>query len=258
MIPGAVASREIGTSTSSITGGDRWRRSVSESMRVIIVGGILAGVVLVGFGSRAAMFVLRITSPARVQGVTSDDGFVIGQVTLGGTYNLLQIGALVGIVGAVTYRLVAPWLIGPMWFRRATTGLAAAAVAGSGLVHADGVDFTLLQPTWLAIGLFVALPGLFGALIGPALDAASRPSSWTARGRRRWLLPLLTVACFPVTLPLLAIVALLLGCSAVGGGLQPVQRLRRSRPYGFAVRGVWLLIAMTGLIALVNDIGALT
>ena len=94
-----------------------------------------------------------------MRGVKSDDGFVIGQVTLAGTYNLLLLGAIVGIIGAAAYLMVAPWLIGPNWFRRLTTGLAAAAVVGSMLVHADGIDFTVLKPTWLAIGVFVALPG---------------------------------------------------------------------------------------------------
>ena len=39
------------------------------------------------------MLVLRITSPDSVHGIESDDGFTIGQVTLGGTYNLMQLGA---------------------------------------------------------------------------------------------------------------------------------------------------------------------
>ena len=119
------------------------------------------------------MFILRITSPSTVRGVESDDGFTIGTVTLGGTYNLLLIGAVVGVIGACAYTLVAPWLIGPLWFRRLTTGAAAAVVAGSMLVHADGIDFNLLKPKWLAIGLFVALPGVFGVLIGASVDAVS-------------------------------------------------------------------------------------
>ncbi|HEY7626101.1 MAG TPA: hypothetical protein VH761_03495, partial [Ilumatobacteraceae bacterium] len=69
-------------------------------MRVIVVGGVATGAVVVGLGSRLAMLILRLTSPHRVRGVTSDDGFVIGRVTLGGTYNLMQLGAAVGVIGA--------------------------------------------------------------------------------------------------------------------------------------------------------------
>jgi hypothetical protein len=121
----------------------------------------------------------------------------IGEFTLSGTYNLLLLGAAVGLIGAALYRLVAPWLIGPTWFRRVTVGLACAAVVGAILVHDDGIDFHLLEPTWLAIGLFVAVPGLFGLLIGARGGSgvarrrtlARRQVARTTRGRSRGRLP---------------------------------------------------------------------
>ena len=228
-----------------------------EGERAIIVGGIPAGVVLVGVGSRLAMLLLRVTSPDRARGVTSDDGFTIGQVTLAGTYNLLLIGAAVGIIGAVVYQMVARWLIGPSWFRRLTTGLASGAVAGSMLVHAKGIDFTLLQPTWLAVGLFVALPTLFGTLIGVAVDAAARPDNWTMYGKRRWLLPIVLVGCFPLTIPFALVAAMIVGARILMGDIGVVQRVRAASVYAFAARSVWLLIAVAGLVALINDARAL-
>ena len=87
-------------------------------MRVIVVAGIPYGVVVAGIGSRLAMLLLRVTSPDRVIGAQSDDDFTIGRFTIAGTYNLLLLGAVVGIIGAAAYRLVAPRLIGPTWFRR--------------------------------------------------------------------------------------------------------------------------------------------
>lgn len=238
----------------AIQASDDPRLRFVEGMRVLIVGGIPAGVLLVGVGSRLAMLLLRVTSPDRVNGVTSDDGFTIGQVTLGGTYNLLQLGAVVGIIGAAAYRMVAPWLIGPTWFRRLTTGLACAAVVGSMLIHADGIDFTLLKPTWLAIGLFIALPGLFGTLIGAAVDAVSRTDSWTNRGRRRWVVPLIAVGLFPASLLALLVAALVLGIWILFTGLELVHRIRRAPLYARVVRSVWLLVAVVGLIALINDV----
>lgn len=229
-----------------------------EKMRVLIVGGIPAGIVIVGIGSRVAMFILRITSPSSVRGVESDDGFTIGSVTLGGTYNLLHIGAVVGLIGACAYVLVAPWLIGPPWFRRLTTGIASAVVAGSMLVHADGIDFNLLKPKWLAIGLFVALPGLFGALIGASVDRVARPDSWTSRGRRRWLIPLLAVVCFPGTAFVLPFALAVVAFWTFARDVQLVQRVRNIRSYALAIRGLWLFIAVLGLLALINDIDALT
>lgn len=235
-----------------------WRQYVIERMRVLIVAGIPTGALLAGVGSRLAMLLLRLTSPDRVNGVTSDDGFTIGRVTLGGTYSLVLIGAAVGIIGAGAYRLVAPWLIGPLWFRRVTTGLAAGAVVGSMLIHSDGVDFTLLKPTWLAIGLFIALPALFGLVIGAVVDSVSRPGSWTARGRRRWLLPAVAVACFPPTLFAVGFVLVPVGFWALAREVDFQREIREVRGLVLAVRAIWLIIAVAGLAALLNDINALT
>ena len=143
---------------------------VSERLWVLIVAGIPTGVLVAGVGSRLAMLVLRLTSPDEVVGVTSDDGFEIGRFTLGGTFNLLMLGATVGVIGAAAYRAVAPWLLGPTWFRRCTVAAGTGAVVGSMLIHAGGIDFRVLTPTWLAVGLFVALPALFGAVIGVVVD----------------------------------------------------------------------------------------
>ena len=244
------------TATGQATGEKRQR--LIEVMRVLIVAGIPVGVLIAGVGGRLAMLLLRVTSPKSVVGVTSDDGFTIGKVTVGGTYGLLMLGAIVGIIGAGAYQMVAPWLIGPLWFRRITTALASAAVVGSMLVHADGIDFTLLKPTWLAIGLFVFLPGLFGALIGPAVDAVSSSESWTLRGRRRWLLPLIAVVSFPLTVLLLVFAGAIAAIWVFGRDPAVIQRWNQSLLYRLAGRSFWLLIAVAGLVALVQDINALT
>ncbi len=233
-------------------------RRIVELMRVLIVGGIPVGVVVVGVGSRVAMFVLRVTSPDKVNGVESDDGFTIGELTLGGTYNLLQLGAAVGIIGAGAYMLVAPWLIGPRWFRHVTTGLAAGVVGGSMLVHADGIDFTLLKPTWFAIGLFIALPALFGVALPMSVDAVGRPDSWSARGRRRWLLVVVSVGLFPVTIVLLPFAAAAVVVCVYLRNVGVVQRVRQVALTTVLIRAVWLLIAVAGLVALIGDIRALS
>ncbi len=246
---------DIDTPVHQPTSSSRWLlASIAEEMRVLIVAGIAYGVVVAGVGSRVAMFALRATSSDAVIGIQSDDDFTIGRFTIGGTYNLLVIGAMVGMVGAGAYRLVRPWLIGPMWFRRLTTGLAAGAVAGSMLVHADGIDFRLLKPTWFAIGLFVALPGLFGAFIGPVVDRVGREDSWTRRGRRRWVLPTILALAFPPTLVLVPVAATVVTTLLVVRSVEGVQRVRASLPYGLTVRALWLGIAVLGLVALIGDI----
>jgi hypothetical protein len=227
---------------------------VADRLWVLMVAGISTGVLVAGVGSRLAMLVLRLTSPDAVVGVKSDDGFEIGRFTLGGTNSLLALGAVVGIIGAAAYRAVQPWLLGPSWFQRLTVAAASGVVVGSMLVHADGIDFRLLKPLWLAVGLFVALPALFGVAMAAAVDRAvdvEPPSGW-----RRWVVPLLLLAAFPVVIPVVVIAAVLLaawaplrrGFESMGGPPMAV---------GVVVRTAWLSIAVLGLVALVNDVGAL-
>ena len=234
-----------------------WAFGVLERLRVAVVAGVFLGVLVGGLASRLAMGLLRVTTGARVHGVTSDDGFIIGRVTLGGTYGLLMLGAVVGIIGAAAYRLVAPWLIGPNWFRRMTTAAASGAVVGSMLLHADGIDFRLLEPTWLAMGLFVGLPALFGAVIGPVVDRVAAPGSWTSRGPWVWVLPTLLVAMFPATLLVLAVAAPIMAVWVLlrDRGLADLQHRLIVRQI---VRAAWLAVAIVGLIALVNDVRAIS
>ena len=204
------------------------------------------------------MLVLRLTSPSSVRGVRSDDDFTIGRFTIGGTYNLLVIGAVVGIIGAGAYRMVAPWLLGPSWLRRLTVGLASGAVVGSMLIHSDGIDFTRLKPTWLAIGLFIVLPGVFGVAIGASVDAVRSPDSWTRNGKLRWVLPIVLAVCFPFILPVLIVALLVLAVLLTVDGVSIVRRVRATRPYGFLIRAGWLLAAVAGLRALLSDIDSLS
>lgn len=230
------------------------RSEVSERLWVLIVAGIPTGVLVAGVGSRVAMLTLRLTSPDAVVGVTSDDGFEIGRFTLGGTYSLLMLGAGVGVIGAAAYRAVQPWLLGPTWFRRLTVAAGSGAVVGSMLIHADGIDFRVLKPTWLAVGLFVALPALFGAVIAVAVDRVS--ANVAEHGWWRWVLPTVLVVAFPPAIVVVGIAAVVLAAWVpVRRGLESTGGLPKAARLG--VRAAWLMIALLGLAALVGDVRAL-
>jgi hypothetical protein len=220
----------------------------------LIVAGIPIGVIVVGVGSRLAMLALRVTSPDRVVGVTSDDGFEIGRFTLSGSYNLLVLGAAVGVLGAGVYRAVRPWLLGPTWFRRFTVAAASGAVAGSMLIHADGIDFRVLQPTWFAVGLFVLLPALFGLAIAVGVDRVAATAS--SHSWRRWIGATLLVVAFPPSIMVVAVAAVILVLWV------PTRRELESlgelpKFAGVMIRAGWLAIALLGLMALVGDVRAL-
>jgi hypothetical protein len=73
------------------------------------------------------------------------------------------------------YVIVRAWLPGRgrPWLFGGLTGL----VGGSLVIHPDGVDFTLLEPLWLAIVLFVLLPAAYGlAVASLAVGGVSAPT----------------------------------------------------------------------------------
>ena len=73
-----------------------------------------------------------------------------------------------------------PLRFGPAWFRTASMTVGPAVVVGSLLVHTDGVDFRILHPVWLAVALFVALPGLFAYAMVAVGDRWLREDSCSA------------------------------------------------------------------------------
>ena len=230
-----------------------WEHATIVAVRGTVLAGIWLGVLVGGVGSRLAMLVLRLLSPDTVNGVISDDGFLIGQVTLSGTYSLVAVGAMFGVLGASAYRWVDHWLIGPGWFRQVTTALGSGAVVGSLLVHTDGVDFQLLRPQWLAIAFFVLIPAVFGFFIGPLERALARPHTWVNRGRRGWVLPIMSIVVFPPLIIVVVVVAAARFLAAAVRASAPSHGVRDHAAIGLLVRGAWFGIAAIGLLSLVGD-----
>ena len=230
-----------------------WERSTIVEIRATMLAGIWLGALVGGVGGRVAMLVLRLLSPGSVNGVVSDDGFVIGQVTLGGTYSLVAFAGLFGLLGACAYRWVEHWLLGPGWLRQLTSALGAGAVVGSMLVHTDGVDFQLLRPLWLAVAFFVVIPAVFGFFIGPFEKALARPDAWVNRGRRGWVVPIVTILAAPPIVIVVALVAALRWVAAAARQTPAPVPVRDNPVFGFLVRGAWLSVAVIGLVTLVSD-----
>jgi hypothetical protein len=229
--------------------------ATARVLRVLILAGIPTGVLVIGLGSRLAMFALRLTSSPTVIGIQSDDEFTIGRFTLSGTYNLLLLGAAFGMLGAAAYQWVRPWLIGPVWFRYLTLALASGAVVGSMLVHADGIDFVLLDPMWFAVALFVALPAIFAVCIAWAVEYVEAHEG--PAGYRRWLLPVVLPLLFPLSLFVVAFAAMIAAAWMSVRQSTDVAAIARKPAVAFVMRGAWLGIAVLGLLALVGDIADL-
>jgi hypothetical protein len=135
--------------------------------------GAAAGLVWGGIGGRIAMRVVFLTSNERVRGLTSDDGFEIGTFS-GATFALLILTTVVGGMAGFGVGIIRMVTSGPTWAVAIGTAVASASIAGAIIVHTDGVDFRLLDPLWLTVGLFVLIPGLWGATVVVATEGLMR------------------------------------------------------------------------------------
>lgn len=135
-----------------------------------LVAAAIAGFFGAGIGGRLAMFMLRVTSGPEVMGLQSDDDFEIGQVTLLSIPLILALTAFTTLTVGPMHALARGWVPAPM--RPAVFATVLGLVGGGAVVHADGVDFQLLTPRWLAVALFVAVPASVGLLLEPAYALA--------------------------------------------------------------------------------------
>ena len=231
------------------TGSSRARiRAIAAYIGACVCGGLVAGLLIGGVGGRLAMFVLRLTSSDTVVGLESDDGFTIGQFS-SDTFFLVILAGAVGVAGSLLYGLVRVWL--PERYRAAAFGTLGALVAGSAIVHADGIDFLLLDPRWLAIVMFVALPALGSVAISLVMERMY------ARSRERsvgwlWLIAPLPGLVLTGPLGIALVVALALGM--VLEPKVPLVRLWQSEPVAWLGRAALLFWAGAGALALFNDV----
>lgn len=241
------------TTADSVTS---WRVTITSAARrlaAITAAGALLGLLVGGVGGRLAMLVLARLNP-RATGVTSDDGFSIGQFTLAGSLNLLLVGTLLGVLGAALYAVLRPLMIGPRWFRVLSISAGPAVVVGEQLVHVDGVDFTLLEPAWLAIVMFMLIPGVYAALLTGLADKWSAPGGFFAR------------APLPLALaPLLAFGPLAPVLVLMAAGWFVVELVRRrfggavpgATALGWSGRAALTVVFVVALVQLVREIRVL-
>jgi hypothetical protein len=151
-----------------------WGAAILASAGICSLAGTLAGVVWGGIGGRLAMRLLFLTSDERVRGVVTDSGFEIGTISLGTVFLVLFSAIGGGFLGAFggPLRMVTA---GPTWLVALGAGIANAAFLGALLVAPDGVDFNVLDPLWLAVTLFVLLPGSWAATVVVLADRLARP-----------------------------------------------------------------------------------
>lgn len=217
-----------------------------------VAAGLVAGFVINGWGTRLAMLVLARLNP-EMTGVVSDDGFVMGHFTLGNTLGLVFFGTVLGGFGGMIHLGLRPLQVGPRWFRLLSMSAGPAIVVGAMLVHTDGIDFRLLDPPLLAIGLFTLAPGLFALVVLLLAERWAKDGSWWMTGSRWKLLPLVAVAIPPL------VVVAVVGLAAHQVWLGRMREGSRARVVvQHAARLALTAIFVLALVDLVQDTRTLT
>lgn len=214
--------------------------------------GGLGGVIVGGIGGRLAMLLLRLTSDHSVRGLESDDGFIIGRFDILNTAELLLVCAVMGVLTGLIV------VAGRPFFPRRGMPLAwagAGALTGGALfINKDGVDFTALEPHWLAILLFVALPAAGAFLI--AWLIANYPRFW-------WRRPLPTALASVAAVPIIVVFPVGIATLVVAGLWLLVLRIEGARsfaswrPARVAAAVVFGLIVALGAADLTKDAQAI-
>src|SRR5688572_9179462 len=171
-----VRLRDTQRTPSPLTGGEPFRERLAVTtgrLGGMLVGALIAGVLTIGAGGRLMMRVLAATSPDKVQGLQTEAEEVIGEVNVTGTlFLVLALGIGSGLLGLAIFASLRRWL--PQ--RSMLAGLVGLAIGAgllvrpSNLVSADNIDFRLIEPVALSVGMSLAVLLLFGATFGVLVD----------------------------------------------------------------------------------------
>jgi hypothetical protein len=188
-----------------------------------MLGGMMAGALVGGFGGRLMMRILAATSGDGAQGLLTSADERVGKISTGGTLGvLIFVGIFGGVVGGMLYVLLRRWLPRPAWLGGLALGFLLLVVfARLDPLSPDNRDFAILHPTWFAVVLVAVLFPLFGLTVAALVERLDR-------GYSRHLAACAPLLLLGLTGPMGLIVgALLLGVGYLGGqsGRRPNLRV---------------------------------
>lgn len=238
----------------SAPSGRTWKHDLKAKARRLsaaAAAGFLTGAAIGGIGGRLAMLVLRLTSDPALRGLETDDGFTIG-ILSGATLFLVILTTVLGVVGGVAYLAVRAWL--PQRARPWLFGALTGVVGGALVIRPDGIDFTLLEPLWLAVVMFVALPASYGVAVSLLAERFLASDSaftgpWTWIAGPIGLLPLGIFGPAGLAVIALIAVAFLLSRSA-----PQIRSLWASAPVAWIGRAGLLAVGAVAAASLVGDV----
>jgi hypothetical protein len=144
--------------------------AVVRALGGCLAAGLLVGLLVAGLGSRVVMRLLAVAD-SEAAGTITENGNVVGEITFAGTMALVVfVGIPLGLAAGLIVFAVRRWLpSGQPWRALAFTIVLLALLART-VIDPDNIDFRLLSPTGLAIGLFGLLFVAAGFWLPPLAD----------------------------------------------------------------------------------------
>ncbi len=169
-------------------------RRLTHSLAVGTLAGLLAGC-LTGVYARLAMRISGLAAGIEKAGSSTEAGFTVAEITVGGIIFLCLFSAFFGIFGGLAYQALRPWLPESRLRRELALGTLLLTMFGPLVIESVNPDFRGLGPPLLNICSFASLFLLFGAVLPPIADRLDRPTRKVAWARTvgRWTLSLLGI-----------------------------------------------------------------
>ncbi len=146
-----------------------WERT--GALRAGIMAGAAFGAVFGGVGGRIVMRLIAVIDTS-TDGAQTDFA-TVGEITVGGTFTLLVLSTIAGVIGGVIYVAVRRWLPWSHMARGAFFGLLM--MFGPGVIALGEVDLQIFEPALPIFAMFVALIVLYGIGVALLTDCLHAP-----------------------------------------------------------------------------------
>jgi hypothetical protein len=141
---------------------------------IVVAGAGIAGVLVGGLGSRLVMRLAALAAP-EVRGTLTDNGNIVGEITLEGTIALMIVAGLSSTVfGSGAFVVARPWLPRRTFPRGLVLGAFLLALSGTAVVDAANADFVILGDRPLNVTMFSSLFLAFGLVASSAITVLDR------------------------------------------------------------------------------------
>ncbi len=145
------------------------------SLRAGIIAGAVFGALVGGVGGRIVMRLIAMIDTS-TDGAQTDFA-TVGEITAGGTFTLLVLSIIAGVIGGAIYVAVRRWLPLSPVARGVFFGLLM--MFGPGVIAISETDLNIFEPALPIFAMFVALIVLYGVGVALLTDRlhALRPES---------------------------------------------------------------------------------